>query len=55
MEKNNLPKIDIDDKYLVISAVTIIACIAMFALTNPETIITATISGLFGIAVGKRF
>jgi len=47
-------KRDVDDKDLVIGAVTIIAIIAMFAISDPETIITAVVSGLFGIAVGRK-
>lgn len=55
-EKGNLLQAsrEIDDKDLVIIAVTLIAAIAMFAISEPETIITAVVSGLFGIAVGRK-
>ncbi len=42
-----------NDKNVVIVACVILGCLAMFRLASPENIITAIISGLFGIAVGK--
>jgi len=43
-----------DDKTLVIFAVTILGIFSMFALPEAKEIIIAVVSGLFGIAVGKR-
>jgi len=51
---NHIPTPDYDDKDLVILAVTIIAVISLFVLTDPVIILTSIISGLFGIAVGNR-
>ena len=45
--------LNIDDKDLVIYAATIIAIIAMFALTDSQTIVSNVVTGLFGVAVGK--
>jgi len=42
-----------DDKDLVIIAATAIAIIAMFVLTDPQTIVSNVVTGLFGVAVGK--
>jgi len=43
-----------DDKILVIIAVTIIASLSIFAPTGTDTsILTQIITGLFGIAVGR--
>jgi len=42
-----------DDKSLVIIAVTILGLVALFRLTEPEQVLTAVVSGLFGVAVGK--
>lgn len=44
-----------NDKVLVVAAVLIIAIIAMatFPQGSSENIVTAIVSGLFGIAVGK--
>jgi hypothetical protein len=41
-----------DDKTLVILSVTVIALAAMVAMPS-ENIITAIVSGLFGVAVGR--
>lgn len=45
---------NMDDKDLVIISVTIIAIISMFVITDPITIVTSIVSGLFGIAVGRK-
>ena len=42
-----------DDKDLVIIAATAIAIIAMFILSDPQTIVSNVVTGLFGVAVGK--
>jgi len=45
---------DFDDKDLVILAVTIIALYAMFCYgMASQNIVTAIVSGLFGVAVGR--
>lgn len=47
---------DFDDKDLVIVAVFFIGIFSLFTVKDPkslELIITAALSGLFGIAVGK--
>ena len=44
-----------DDKLAVILAVTVITLCAMWTFNaGSETIVTAAVSGLFGIAVGKK-
>lgn len=43
----------IDDKTLVIGATTLICLVAIFKLPDATSVITAVLSGLFGIAVGK--
>jgi len=43
-----------DDKDLVILSVTIIGIISLFVLADPTTIVSSIISGLFGIAVGRK-
>lgn len=44
-----------DDKLAVIIAVSIITLSAMWVLgAEAQTIVTASVSGLFGIAVGKK-
>ena len=44
-----------DDKLAVILAVSIITLCAMWTFNaGAETIVTASISGLFGIAIGKK-
>jgi len=43
-----------DDKDLVIIAVTILGAMAMIILSDPSMILTSIVSGLFGLAVGKR-
>ena len=44
---------DIDDKALVIAAVTILCIIAMFKLPDAQNIVNTGIAGLLGVAVGK--
>ena len=44
---------NVDDKDLVIVSATLIAIIAMFALTDPQTVVSNIVTGLFGVAVGK--
>ena len=48
-----LPKVDIDDKSLVILCVTLITLTAMFQMTDPVQIVRDAFIGLFGVAVGK--
>ena len=44
-----------DDKLAVILAVGVITLCSMFVMgAEAETIVTAAVSGLFGIAVGKK-
>jgi hypothetical protein len=45
---------DWDDKDLTIISVTIIGIISLIILKDPSMILTSIISGLFGLAVGKR-
>jgi hypothetical protein len=45
---------DWDDKDLTIISVTILGIISMIVLSDPSMILTSIISGLFGLAVGKR-
>ncbi len=45
---------NMDDKDLVIISVTIIGIIALFVIADPTTILSSIISGLFGIAVGRK-
>ena len=45
---------NMDDKDLVIISVTMIAIISMFVIADPITIVTSIVSGLFGIAVGRK-
>ena len=45
---------NMDDKDLVIISVTIIAIVSLFVIAEPATIVTAIVSGLFGIAVGRK-
>jgi len=42
-----------DDKELVIACTTILGLAAMFAVTDPESIIMAVITGLCGLAIGR--
>ena len=42
-----------DDKTYVIIAATVIALISMFKPVDDLTLLTAIVSGMFGIAVGK--
>ena len=44
----------VDDKHLIILSVTVIAVAALFKLSDPVNILTNALSGLFGMAVGKR-
>lgn len=44
---------ELDDKKLVILCATVIALFSIFGITDPETIVTAIVSGMFGVAVGK--
>lgn len=44
----------LDDKDMVIIAAFLIAVAAMFLLNNPHDIVIASLSGLFGIAVGRK-
>lgn len=45
----------IDDKKLVVICATMIGLFAMWEMQSSETVVTAVISGLFGVAVGKSF
>lgn len=47
-------KYNIDDKDLVIVATLILGIVSMFALPDAREIVIAVVSGLFGIAVGKK-
>lgn len=40
------------DKILVIVSVAVIAILSIFKMPNPETIVTAVLSGLFGLVSG---
>ena len=43
-----------DNKNLIVLCATLIALASLLALgASAETVVTATVSGLFGIAVGK--
>jgi len=42
-----------NDKNLVIVAVTVLTLTAMFILKDPAAVLSNTITGLFGVAVGK--
>ena len=44
----------LDDKSLVIMAVTILGVASLFKLDDPTTIIAAIVSGLCGVAVGNK-
>lgn len=46
--------LDFDDKELVIIAVLILGIISIIALPAPKEIIIGIVSGLFGIAVGRK-
>lgn len=46
--------LDVDDKDLVIITVTPIALTAMFTISEPNTLLTSIVSGLFGVAVGRN-
>lgn len=45
---------NMDDKDLVIISVTVIAIVSLFVLADPTTIISSIVSGLFGVAVGRK-
>jgi hypothetical protein len=45
---------NMDDKDLVIISVTIIAIVSLFVMAEPATIITSVLSGLFGLATGRK-
>ena len=45
--------IDLDDKIIVIIAVTLLGALSMFFLEGAEQIVSNIVSGLFGIAVGR--
>ena len=45
--------IDLDDKIIVIIAVTLLGAFSMFFLEGAEQIVSNIVSGLFGIAVGR--
>lgn len=49
-----IPMMDFDDKDLVIISLTIIGVISLFKLTDPVVIISNIVSGLLGIATGKK-
>lgn len=43
----------IDDKGLVIIAVSLITLYAMATLENPTEVVNSALAGLFGVAVGR--
>ncbi len=45
---------NMDDKDLVIISVTVIAIVSLFVIADPVTIVSSIVSGLFGIAVGRK-
>ena len=49
-----MKKIDFDDKDLVITATLILGITAMFALPEAKEVVLAIVTGLFGVAVGKK-
>lgn len=53
-EKGEERVFNMDDKDLVIISVTIIAIVSLFVLADPTTIISSIVSGLFGVAVGRK-
>lgn len=44
----------LDDKLMVVWCLSIIAIVSMFVLPEPETIVSNVVSGMLGIAVGKK-
>ena len=52
--KNANPIINFDDKDLVIISLTIIAIFSLFKIASPIIIISNIVSGLLGIATGKK-
>ena len=46
--------IDYDDKDLVIIATLILGIVSMIALPDAKEIVIGVVSGLFGIAVGRK-
>ncbi len=45
---------NMDDKDLVIISTTIIGIVSLFVLADPTTIVSSIITGLMGIAVGRK-
>ena len=45
---------ELDDKEIVIICVTCIAICSMFALTDPVIVVSNCVSGLLGVAVGRK-
>lgn len=45
---------DFDDKDLVIVGAILIAIFAMYKIDDPVNVINQIMTGLFGVAVGKR-
>ena len=53
MEEEKL-MFNMDDKDLVIISTTIIGIVSLFVLADPTTIVSSIITGLMGIAVGRK-
>jgi len=49
-----MKKADFDDKGLVIVAVLILGIMSMLALPEAKEVVLAIVTGLFGVAVGKK-
>ncbi len=45
---------DFDDKDLIIVATALIGIISLFLLADPSIVITSVLSGLFGMATGRK-
>ena len=45
---------DFDDKDLVIIGAVVLAGIAIFKLAEPDQVVLAALTGLFGLAVGRK-
>jgi hypothetical protein len=45
---------DFDDKDLIIIATAIIGIVSLLILQDPSIVITSVLSGLFGMATGKK-
>lgn len=54
MKNNGNSFFNFDDKDLAILGASAIAVFAMYRLTEPETIILACITGIFGLAAGRK-